>query len=86
MAECETSHYIRMHVADEPGVLGQAAALFGEAGVSIKSVLQIDTVGPDAEIVWLTHRGLEGKVNQALEQIRDVTAVKAVAPPIRVEV
>jgi len=83
---CETSHYIRMRVADQPGVLGQCANVFGDEGVSIKSVLQVDTVGSDAEIVWLTHAGLEGKVAQALRRIRAFDVTENVAPPIRVEV
>ena len=86
ISECETSHYIRMRVADEPGVLGQLASQLGEAGVSIKSVLQVDTVGSDAEIVWLTHPGLEGNVTTAVVNMRAMSSVRVIAPPIRVEV
>jgi len=83
--QCATSHYIRMRVADQPGVLGACANILGEEGVSIKSVLQVDSMGASAEIVWLTHPGLEGKVARALERIRALRVVEQVAPPIRVE-
>jgi homoserine dehydrogenase len=85
IAECVTSHYIRMRVADAPGVLGACANVFGETGVSIKSVLQVDSMGSSAEIVWLTHPGLEGQVSEALARIRALPVVESVAPPIRVE-
>lgn len=83
--QCITSCYIRMRVADQPGVLGGAATVFGEEGVSIKSVLQVDTIDTSAEIVWLTHSGLEGKLVKALERIRALDFVEEIAPPIRVE-
>jgi len=83
--ECITSHYLRMRVADRPGVLGAAAGILGEEGVSIKSVLQVDSTASSAEIVWLTHPGLEGKLTQALERIRALDVVEHIAPPIRVE-
>lgn len=83
--QCITSHYIRMRVADEPGVLGACANVLGDEGVSIKSVLQVDVTGASAEIVWLTHAGLEGKVSEALRRIRALNVVECVAPPIRVE-
>jgi homoserine dehydrogenase len=83
--ECITSCYIRMRVADRPGVLGRAATVFGEEGVSIKSVLQVDTIDSSAEIVWLTHPGPEGKLMKALECIRACDFVEDIAPPIRVE-
>ena len=83
--QCVTSHYIRMRVADQPGVLGACANIFGDEGVSIKSVLQVDSMGASAEIVWLTHPGLEGKVAQALQRIRALNVVEQIAPPIRVE-
>lgn len=84
--QCITSHYIRMRVADRPGVLGAAASIFGEEGVSIKSVLQVDTVGSSAEIVWLTHPGVEGRVIKALQRIEALDVVEHVVPPIRVEI
>jgi len=83
--ECTTSCYIRMRVADRPGVLGAAATILGEEGVSIKSVLQVDTIDSSAEIVWLTHPGLEGKLMKALDRIRALDPVEDIAPPIRVE-
>jgi homoserine dehydrogenase len=83
--ESVTSCYLRMRVADRPGVMGAIATVFGEEGVSLKSVIQQDTVGDSAEIVWLTHRGVEGKLAKALTRLRSLDAVEDIAPAIRVE-
>ena len=48
----QSSYYLRLVVADEPGVLGEIATTFGRAGVSLKSVIQARwTEEGDAEIV-----------------------------------
>ncbi len=62
MAEVTTRHYLRLQVADRPGVLAAIATVFGEEGVSLASVLQMDASGETAEIVWLTHPAEEGKI------------------------
>ena len=51
-----SSYYLRLVVADEPGVLGEIATTFGRAKVSLKSVIQARwTEDGDAEIVAVTH-------------------------------
>jgi len=83
--EWVTSSYLRMRVVDRPGVMGAIATVFGEEGVSLKSVIQQDSVSGSAEIVWLTHSGLEGKLSRALERISALDAVEDIAPAVRVE-
>ena len=40
IAELETEYYVRLAVADQPGVLAAVATVFGDHGVSIGSVIQ----------------------------------------------
>jgi homoserine dehydrogenase len=79
-----TKWYIRLEVADEPGVLAQIAAAFGEATVSIKSVWQEGT-DDEATLLIVTHRAPEALQQAALARVRDLDCVNAVAAAIRVE-
>jgi homoserine dehydrogenase len=79
-----TKWYVRLEVADEPGVLAQIAAAFGEAEVSIKSVWQEGTAD-EATLLIVTHRAAEAQQQAALAKVRDLDCVNAVAAAIRVE-
>jgi len=83
MAEVRTRTYLRLRVADRPGVLGKIATVFGEESVSLASVIQLDTDGQVAEIVMVTHQCPEGRLNKALERIEALDVVEAVASRIR---
>ena len=85
MDEVVTKHYVRMQVADRPGVLAKIAAVFGEEGVSLASVVQKAATGEGAEIVWVTHESLERAVRQALERIGALPEVNEVSNWVRVE-
>jgi homoserine dehydrogenase len=85
-AQLTSAYYLRLVVADQPGVLAQVAGAFGEHDVSVASVIQKRLCGSgEAEIVWVTHEASEGSVRAALEQIRALDAVSSVAAVIRVE-
>jgi len=84
MADVATSTYLRLRVADRPGVLGKIATAFGEEGVSLASVIQLDTNGRTAEIVMVTHVCPEGRMDSALRRIEALDVVEAVAARIRV--
>ena len=79
-----TKWYVRLEVADLPGVLAQIAAAFGEAAVSIKSVWQEGT-GDEATLLIVTHRAPEARQQEALAKVRNLDCVNAVAAAIRVE-
>ena len=49
-----SSFYVHMEVDDQPGVLARIAGVFGEAGASIKSVVQRGT-GERAQLIMVTH-------------------------------
>lgn len=79
-----TKWYVRLEVADEPGVLAQIAAAFGEAAVSIKSVWQEGT-DDEATLLIVTHQAPEALQQTALAKVADLDCVNAVAAAIRVE-
>ncbi len=79
-----TKWYIRLEVADLPGVLAQIAAAFGEANVSIKSVWQEGT-DDEATLLIVTHRAPEADQQNALTAVKALDCVNAVAAAIRVE-
>jgi homoserine dehydrogenase len=84
MGEVVTSTYLRLRVADRPGVLGKIATVFGEESVSLASVIQLATDGQVAEIVVVTHPCREGNLNQALERIAGLDVVEEIASRLRV--
>jgi homoserine dehydrogenase len=85
MDEVVTKHYVRMTVADRPGVLAKIATVFGEEGVSLASVVQKGAPADSAEIVWVTHESVERAVRRSLERIRALPEVVEVCNWVRVE-
>ena len=83
MADVDTSYYLRMVVADSPGVLAAIASTFGENGVSIASVRQ-DGRGDDASLIIVTHAATERAHQAAFARLRELKPVKQVAATIRV--
>jgi homoserine dehydrogenase len=80
-----TSHrnYVRLQAGDEPGVIGKIGTCFGQAGVSIQSIVQFDATAAGAEIVVITHEVMEGHFQQALAAIAALPEVQAVAACLR---
>jgi homoserine dehydrogenase len=77
--------YIRVRALDEPGVIARIATSLGNHNVSISSVIQKNSDGGIAEIVWVTHPAQEKRVRLALEEIRELTVVHSVGSVLRVE-
>jgi homoserine dehydrogenase len=92
-----TSHrnYVRLQTSDQPGVIGKIGTCFGEAGVSIQSIMQFEQAGgalgaglqglapADAEIVVITHEVSEARFRAALTEIAALEEVAAVAACLR---
>jgi len=79
-----TKWYVRLEVVDRPGVLAQIAAEFGVADVSIKSVWQ-EGAGDEATLLIVTHDAPDGNQQNALDSVRGLDCVNAVAAAIRVQ-
>ena len=80
-------YYLRLTLADQPGVLAQIARILGDGQISIASVLQKDT-NPDnqtADIVITTHPAVESSVQNSLKQVVELEVVHAVNNLLRIE-
>ncbi|MAF39388.1 MAG: homoserine dehydrogenase [Chloroflexi bacterium] len=80
-------YYLRLRVADQPGVLAQIARLLGDGEISLASVLQKDTNPADqtAEIVITTHPAREASVQEALRSMANLEVVRGVNNLLRIE-
>jgi len=79
-----TQWYLRLEVADSPGVLSQIASAFADAGVSLGSVRQ-EGRGDSATLVLVTHTAPEAAQQAAAATLRSLEVVETVASAIRVE-
>ena len=86
LKETESSYYVRLLVDDKPGVLGFVATAFGDAGVSLKSVIQTQrNIIEHAEIVAITHMVRHEQMEQALDVLNGLPVVDVTRGVIRVE-
>jgi homoserine dehydrogenase len=83
-SEAVTRWYLRLEVADAPGVLAQIAGIFGANEVSIASVWQ-EGRGEEATLILVTHDAPERNQRSAADAIRQLPVVKQVASTIRVQ-
>jgi homoserine dehydrogenase len=87
LEELVTRYYIRLEVADRPGVLAGIARAFGDQQVSIASVIQkeADEAAQTAELVIMTHLAREDAVQATMLQVRDLPEVVSVGNLLRVD-
>lgn len=87
MAQLVSRYYIRVEVADRPGVLAGLARSFGDNGVSIASVIQKETdeAAQTAEIVIMTHAAREDAIQASIAVIERLDEVRQVGNVLRVE-
>jgi homoserine dehydrogenase len=87
MSDVTTRYYLRLNIADHPGVLAQIARVLGEHQISISSAIQklADSVAETAEIVIITHHAQEKNMQSALSELGNLAAVKEIGSFIRVE-
>ena len=87
MSELRTRYYIRLTVADQPGVLAQIARILGEGNISISSVIQkeADEDAQTAELVIMTHLAKEASMLEAIRLLENLKPVQAIGSFIRVE-
>ena len=86
MADLHTRYYLRMTVADQPGVLAATAGVFAENGVSIESMMQrAKAEDGTAELVYVTHKTREADMQRAIAALSAVDSVLEIPATIRVE-
>ncbi len=84
MADVVCRYFMIFDAPDRPGVLARIAGVFGENGVSIKSVIQHGT-GSEARIVLITHAVPEKSIRRTVKGLEELGAVNRIASVIRVE-
>ena len=82
--DISTTWYLRLEVADRPGVLAQIAGVFGANEVSIKSVWQ-EGEDDEATLLLVTHATLEKRQRASLAELEGLDVVDEVAAVFRVE-
>jgi homoserine dehydrogenase len=87
ISQLTARYYLRMVVADSPGVLAQISRVLGDLSISIASVIQMEAhqAAGTAELVLMTHPALEESVQQALWKTQELGAVTEIASFLRVE-
>ena len=83
--EVTSRYYMRLEAADRPGVLAKIAQVFGEDGVSIESVIQKNTRGDGAELVFGFYMVKEKNFRESLKKIERLDVVNKICNVIRVE-
>jgi len=85
--QIETAYYLRISVEDKPGVLADITRILGENEISIEAFMQKDNVDGSSQVpvVLLTHKTLEGRMNQAISAIEALNCVDGSVMRIRME-
>jgi homoserine dehydrogenase len=83
MDDISSQYYLSLEVADRPGVLAAVASVFGDHGVSIRSMEQ-EGLGEEARLIFITHTAVERAMQATLADLRELDAVDRVGTLLRV--
>ena len=72
-------NYLRIICKDSPGVIGKIGTIFGKNGVSIESIVQLDAMENEAEIVVITHEVTNGSFDTSKDELNHLDEVKSIA-------
>ena len=87
MDDLRVRYYVRLAAIDKFGVLAKVASVFGDAQISIASVLQFDSDDERglADLVIMTHPSREANMQEAATRLRELDVVASLENLIRVE-
>ncbi|MFZ6678564.1 homoserine dehydrogenase [Undibacterium sp. Tian12W] len=87
MAEIVTSYYLRMHVADKPGVLADVTRILADLTISIDAMLQKEPAEGETQtdIIILTHQTKEKNIVAAIDKIEKLDSVFGEVTKLRLE-
>ncbi|RCS59402.1 homoserine dehydrogenase [Parvibium lacunae] len=93
ISEVHTAYYLRIRVADQPGVLADITRILADQQISLDAVLQkeAELFEPasqgvaQTDLILLTHQTQEKLMNAALEKIQALSSVLAPVTRIRME-
>jgi homoserine dehydrogenase len=81
--DLRSQYYVSIDVDDRPGVLSAVAGVFGEHGVSIRSMVQ-EGMESEARLIFMTHTARERDMQATLEGLRGLDAVDRIGSLLRV--
>jgi homoserine dehydrogenase len=87
MSEIVSSYYLRLHVADQLGVLAGVTGILADASISVDAMLQKEPADGEkqTDIVILTHQTQEKNVDAAIANIEALSSVLGKVIRIRME-
>jgi homoserine dehydrogenase len=87
ISEIDSAYYLRMRVADEPGVLADITRILADARISIDAMLQREPAEGErqTDIVLLTHVTVEHRCDRAIARIEALSTVVGRVTRIRLE-
>lgn len=86
MSEVECAHYLRLRVADTPGVLKGITSILADFDISVEAILQKEPKGrEDAMLAIITSEVAEKRLDEALDKIRALKFVREGSTHLRVE-
>ncbi|MCD6674959.1 MAG: homoserine dehydrogenase [Burkholderiaceae bacterium] len=83
----QTAYYLRLRVADRPGVLADVTRILADGEISIDAALQREPGEGEnqTDIILLTHRTIERRIVAAIERIEALETVLSRVVRIRLE-
>ena len=87
ITEIITSYYLRMRVADQPGVLADVTKILASLSISIDAMLQKEPGEGESctDIIMLTHQTQEKNMRAAVAQIEALASVQGAVTQLRLE-
>ena len=86
MANVISRYYLRLSVADKPGVMAQVTSILGKAKIGISSVIQPEGhQGDVVPLIFMIHDARNDSMEKALQKIHRLNCVKAKPVMLRVE-
>ena len=87
MDEVQTSYYLRLCVADKPGVLADITRILSDEHISIEAVLQKEPGEGESQtdLIMLTHQTREKQINAAIAKMEKLPVVAGKVTRIRLE-
>ncbi len=86
IASVVSRFYLRLSVADRPGVMAQITSILGKARIGISSIIQPEGhQGKAVPLIFMIHDARHDAMFQAMERIRRLGCVKARPVMFRVE-
>lgn len=85
--DVESAYYLRLHVADKPGVMAAVTKTLADRSISIDAMIQKEPAQGknEADVVILTHETVEKNMNVAIAEIEAIPSIVGKLIKLRME-